>query len=156
MRILLLEDEIQTIEALKNQFSSFAKIEDTDDLLKFDEMLYESPGAANYDIILMDLRLESFFLPQEILREFLPNLVEKSLTLINGIPLIGWDYYVRMLLVQPATMLLKEKIYLLTGHAKLLERLGYARIVPDGHLLDKADEEIFKRLQRIIKQRKTQ
>lgn len=144
MRILYLDDDEQAIEVFTHRLKEIYRVKieviAVDNLVSFDDMLQED--ARSFDGIVMDLGLaDPVDIPKD---EYEIWLCEKGLQnptrLKRSIPVVGWDYFNRVMREQDATKDRLDTVLIKTGYADLL----VAEYGPDccapATLLSKGDE----------------
>jgi len=153
VKILLLEDGV-CAESLKG-FLSDCSVEVVNNLLDFDCLLYEEPGVQAYGLVLMDLQIDMPYIgPQELI-ECIPEMKGFEQNTVFGLHLLGLDYLHSKVLNHPITKgCVKEKFYLISGHAQLLKRkkIFETRQIDFSleHLLDKGQEDYAELLKRLV------
>lgn len=155
MRILYLDDDQDAIEAfvarLTQVYKSDYEVVPVTNLISFDEILYD--GRQHFDGIVMDLGIaDPIDIPLEAYEEWLLKIGISYPTILKGyIPVMGWDYYSKVMRQREQTKNRLDTVLLKTGYADLLvAKLGTDCYAP-ATLLKKGDEEYDLILDRYLK-----
>jgi hypothetical protein len=156
LKILFLEDEIPYSDALRKNFAylQIGEVEPVTELLDLDWCLYDNPdGIANYDFVLLDLRISEDDL--ESVLEEIPELNNAPKNVIAGISLLGLDYFQHKILTHPSTKdIALTKFALISGHKQLIkyEKLFSKNGIcyPMDRLLDKGDYNNLSNMQGLV------
>jgi hypothetical protein len=127
MKILLLEDEKDVANATreafpKHHFTCVQNIIDLHKHIKNPQVLY------NFDYFLFDLAVDVTPHTIEVYKKAIPELfinngIESTLTVLDGIRLMGWDYFTRVIWTDNRFSIARtSKCVLVTGYSNNLER----------------------------------
>ena len=149
IKILYFEDSPRVreemLDFLQSLYGDRVELFMADNLLTFDEMLYE--WEEIYDKIIIDLCIErQAEISDEAYERFWNEKRIAHPSLYEGIPMEGWDYYKHVMLKDERTKDRVKDILLLTGYAEIME--GRDSLLGGTHtrLLSKGDESYHKKL----------
>lgn len=149
IKILYFEDSPRVREEMLNFLQSLygdrVELFMADNLLTFDEMLYE--WEEIYDKIIIDLGIErQAEISDEAYEKFWNEKRIAHPSLYEGIPMEGWDYYKHVMLKDERTKDRVKDILLLTGYAEIMEGRDSLLGGIYTRLLSKGDESYHKKL----------
>jgi len=158
INILYIEDNREAQTNIRRVVDTSHRIVYTEDLLTFDERLYDEEGFNTYDFLILDLALA---MPGDItlddLREAIPEFGPTyTPTYCEAyIPLIGFDYFNLVVNKRDETkaMVNEGRVVLLSGHAKKLrdKEIFTQQKFPNVTLIDRGEKGAYNELLKIIK-----
>ena len=161
MKLLFLEDEEEFRDAFCRTYSEHT-IDNTDDIILFDNYLYEKPGIDSYNFIIMDLHIALKDLDQDSFFEVCAidgdaaRFTPTSSALSLSISLYGWDYFVQKVMRHRRSRdLAKSRFVFISGQYAIIKekKLLEKNEVPSDHLLDKSS--YYDNLNRIMRAAKS-
>lgn len=155
MRILYLDDDQKAVEAfvemLTQVYNSTCEVVPVTDLVSFDEILCD--GRQRFDGIVMDLGIVyPTDIPLDVYAAWLSEIgISDPTYLMGAIPVLGWDYYDKVMRKKEQTKDRLDTVLLKTGYEDLLvAELGKDCYAP-ATLLNKGDEDYASILDRYLK-----
>jgi len=157
LKILYLDDRREAHNNLKQEIGR--DVVCVEDLITFDEWLYDDEGYKKYDLVILDLALElSGDIKLDDLRDEISELCSDDVPTYceARIPLIGFDYFNLVINTRAETrrMLDEGRIVLLSGHVvKLSEKEIFTKQkYPNVTLLDRGKKSSYVELLQIIEE----
>jgi len=142
-KILWLEDDIDVVAAVINAFRDKCDFTVVDNFFELSGRLFENPGVEEYDMVILDLTIETPGIPLATYMRKIPQMFQDKngdscdATVVSGIALLGLDYYERIVCTDKRFQDCKNcKFVLMTGHGLLLERYG---------IIDRLDVKVVKK-----------
>jgi hypothetical protein len=121
-----------------------------DNIIDFDYYLYNTDDKFDYFII--DLALESPDITPIILEKWCAEQGIEIKTIINNtFPLIGWDYFIQKIVVNPKTEDILEKFILISGFKdKLKKQVPSEDFKKAVNIFSKGENDLWKNITAII------
>ena len=146
-KYLVLEDNADFAQSYKMRLSGIADVVAVDNLVTFDERLFDYPGLDVFDKVIVDLAIPLGDLSMDDLLGELPQM-SPNVTMLNGkIPLLGWDYFYNKIMQNKVCRQNMNKFVIISGHVTLfMEYLKKNKINLQTKIIDKADPDLARKL----------
>lgn len=151
-KVLILEDNMDLAETYKKRFFGVAEVVAVDNLIAFDEQLFDLHGIERYDRVIIDLAIPLVDLNLEDLLEMIPEMHEDVTRLKGTIPLFGWDYFRYKILENPENSKYVSKFVIISGHGDMFrEYLECNKIQLNIEIIDKTDSDLSEKLLELLR-----
>lgn len=152
IKVLYLEDSPKVRAAmeafLQSLYGNRVELYMAEDILSFDEMLYD--WDETYDKIIIDLGINRLTeISDEVYEDFWTEKAGRQPGMYQGIPMEGWDYYSHVMRTHELTKDRGKDILLLSGYAEIMETQVSPNDLPAGRedrLLSKGDKAFERKL----------